>query len=202
MAPDDRELVERARAGDETAFDALCRRHEEAVRRHLYRKLPARLRKRISAADVAQETLATALERLRELDAPFEGSFRGWLLKIAAFKAKETARFHLDTAKRAAGNELSSPHRPITEALRLSPTTPSGQAVEAESQALIDAHLAALPDHYRVILQLVYVQGMPIADAARSLGSSPDAARKLHARAIAALAKHMKENAGSDDGHI
>ena len=140
--------------------------------------------------------------RLRSLDAPFRGSFRGWLLKIAAFKAKEIVRFHLDTAKRASGAEVSSPYRPVTEALRLSPTTPSGRAAEAESRERIDEHMAELPDHYRVILELVYVRGMPIADAARSLGSSADAARKLHARAIAAMAKRLAEPHGEDDGRV
>ena len=202
MDTDDATLVERARRGDDGAFELLCRRHEAAVRRHLYRKLPARLRKRLSTADVVQEVLILALERIRALDEPFTGSFRSWLLRIAEYKAKETARFHLDTAKRAAGAEISSPHRPVTEALRVARTSPSGHAVAAESRERVRGYLAALPDNYGLILELVYVQGMPIADAARKLGRTPGAARQLHARAIAALAEQMEKADGETDGRV
>jgi RNA polymerase sigma-70 factor (ECF subfamily) len=200
MDSDDTTLVERARGGDDGAFETLCRRHEAAVRRHLYRKLPASLRKRLSTADVVQEVLILALERIRGLDRPFKGSFRVWLLRIAEYKAKEAARFHLDTAKRAVGAEISSPHRPITEALRGARTTPSGYAVATESRERVKEYLAALPDDYGLILDLVYIQGMPIADAARRLGRSPAAGRQLHARAIAALAEQMEDKNGDTDG--
>ena len=200
MEEDDQTLVQRARRGDRTAFDSLCRRHEEAIRAHLYGRLPSRLRKRLSVGDVVQEVLTTALQKLRAMEEPLSGSVRGWLLKIAEYKAKEAARFHLDTAKRAAGAEMSSPHRPVTEALRVAPMSPSRHAIALESSDELDAHLAGLPDHYRLIIELVYERGLPIPEAARRLGQSPDATRKLHARAIAALARGMQASGEGSDG--
>ena len=195
---DEQTLIERARAGDEEAIDRLVRQHEVAVRQRLLFRLPARLHKRISVSDVVQETLVTAVRRLREAEAPFEGSFRNWLLGIADFKAREAARFHLGTAKRALGAELSTPHRPDTAALRQAPGSPSSGAMRAESHEQIDAGLAGLPKDYRMIIDLVHRCGCTTAEAAEHLGRSAEACRKLYARAISALARRVNPGGRED----
>jgi RNA polymerase sigma-70 factor (ECF subfamily) len=195
---DEQTLIERARAGDEAAIDLLCRQNEHAVRQRLLQRLPARLHKRISVSDVVQEALMTAVRRLREDQLPFEGSFRNWLLGIADFKAREAARFHLGTAKRALDAELSTPHRPDTEALRQAPGSASSGPMRAESRQQIDAGLAGLPEDYRRVIELVHRHGCTTAEAGEHMDRSPEAARKLYARAIAALAKRVNPEGSGD----
>jgi RNA polymerase sigma-70 factor (ECF subfamily) len=82
---DDRALLERLRAGDEQAFEALVTRHDGALRR------VARgfVRTDSAAEDVVQETW---LGVLRGLDA-FEGrsSLRTWIFKILVNRAQTRA---------------------------------------------------------------------------------------------------------------
>jgi RNA polymerase sigma factor (sigma-70 family) len=197
LAVDDATLIECARGGDQAAMTTLSRRYEATVRQRLYQRLPRQLRKRISVADVVQETLITAFERIQAGAWTYDGSFRAWLLRIADFKARQAARFHLRTAKRALGAELSQPDRPEMGDLAAAPHSPSTRAMAKESRQEIDAGLADLSPAYRQIIDLVHRHGCTMTEAGERMGRSADASRKLYARAIAALAKLL--NPGEDD---
>jgi RNA polymerase sigma factor (sigma-70 family) len=200
LHPDESDLIELARGGDEDAIAALCRRYEGLLRRRLFRRMPRRLRKRISVADVIQETLITAIRRLSECTEPFQGSFRAWLLKIADFKAKEAVRFHVATAKRSIDAELSSPLRPVSGAWRAEGEAPSARAMAHESKEQIDAGLASLSQDHRTIIDLLHRRGFTMAEAAEQLERGADATRKLYARAISALARHLKPEDDAGNG--
>lgn len=73
----DHELVAMALVGDNSAFEALVRRHQGLVRNWLRRLGNDPVR----ADDVAQETFVQVWRRLRDYRG--EGEFRSWLLKIA-----------------------------------------------------------------------------------------------------------------------
>jgi RNA polymerase sigma-70 factor (ECF subfamily) len=197
MDLDDQQLIQRARDGDQAALTALCRRYEGTIRQYVYRRMPRRLRKRISVADIVQEALLTAVRRLEEDTQPLAVPFRAWLLRIADYKAREAARFHLDAAKRAMGAELSGPHRPALGALAAETTSPSRHAMAQESRAQVDAGLAALVPDHRAIIDLVHRRGFTMAEAGEHLGRSSDAARKLYARAVAALTRRLEAD-GAD----
>lgn len=189
MDVEENTLIERAQDGDEAAIAALCRRYEDAIRRRIYRRLPQRLRRRISVSDVVQETLITAIQRLREGGWTHDGSFRAWIGKIADNKALQVTRFHLGTAKRAMGAEVSQPDRPDTAAFGGGGESPSDLAMRAESHQQIDSGLSELTEDHRLVINLVHRHGCTLVEAGERMGRSADAARKLYARAIAALAK-------------
>ena len=72
----DRELVERARAGDRAAFDALAERHRATAFGAAY----ALLGDAHDAEDATQEALTQAWHRLADLREP--DRFPGWLYRI------------------------------------------------------------------------------------------------------------------------
>ena len=189
MDAEENNLIGRAQEGDEASIAALYRRHENAVRRRIYRRLPQRLRRRISVSDVVQETLITAIQRLREGAWTHDGSFRAWVGKIADNKALQVTRFHLGTAKRAMGTELSQPDRPDTAAFAGAGESPSRLAMRVESHQQLDSGLSELSEDHRLVIDLVHRHGCTLVEAGERMGRSADAARKLYARAIAALAK-------------
>jgi RNA polymerase sigma-70 factor (ECF subfamily) len=192
----DNALVERSRQGDETAFRTLCERHASTLRRGLERKMPARLRKRLSVADVMQEAYVTAYQRLDDYEGPHSGSFKRWLERIAEYKLKEAARHHLDAGKRAAAREMSRHQRPETHAFGGREPTPSRHAEAAETAAAIDAAIEALPGDYATILRLVHEQGLTTTEAAERMDRSPEAARKLYGRAVSKLSERMERPDG------
>jgi len=73
----DRELVERARAGNMAAFGELVERHRGAV----YRAALAVLQNGADAEDVAQEALVLAYRKIGQFRA--EASIRTWMVTIA-----------------------------------------------------------------------------------------------------------------------
>ena len=196
MDESDEILIEKCLAGDEEAFRALYKRHANPVIGLIRRGMPAKLRKRMSVADIMQETYATAFRRLPDYKGPRESSFRHWLLKIASFKVKEAKRYHLDTAKRTAALELSRPQRPESHAFPGREPTPSAGAIASETEVALDQAMVALPDDYRTILHLVHEQGRAMADAAEQIGRSLIATRRLHGRAVSRLAEELEKRNG------
>lgn len=85
-AEDEATLVQAFRGGDRRAFEALVRRHQGPVWAVAYRVT----RDRTAAEDLAQRAFLQAMERIGEL----RGSFRPWLLRIAANLAKNHRRDH------------------------------------------------------------------------------------------------------------
>ena len=186
-------LIERSLAGDEEAFRELYNRYSQEVLGYVGRRMPAKLRRRLSVADLLQETYATAFQRLPDYEGPRETSFRHWILQIADFKLKECSRHHLDVAKRAANREVSRDQRPDTHAFGGREPTPSAHAMAAEMEVALDRAMRALPDDYRTILYLMHEQGYGIAAAAEQMGRSVNAGRMLYGRAVARLAKDLEK---------
>lgn len=78
---DDGRLIEQAKAGDATAFDALVRRHADRLLRMVRSLTPTRE----DAEDVTQETLAAAYFKLDTFAG--RSTFFTWLYRIALNKA-------------------------------------------------------------------------------------------------------------------
>jgi RNA polymerase sigma factor (sigma-70 family) len=75
---DERLAIERAAAGDAAAFDQLVRLHQSQVRAFLLRLTGGR---HALADDLAQDTFLLAWRKLAQFRG--QGSFAGWLLRIA-----------------------------------------------------------------------------------------------------------------------
>jgi hypothetical protein len=59
-------LIERARAGDREALNALLARHRDRLRRMVEIRVDTRLQARLDASDVIQEAYVDVAERLEE----------------------------------------------------------------------------------------------------------------------------------------
>jgi DNA-directed RNA polymerase specialized sigma24 family protein len=112
------DLVARARGGDEEALRALLERHEARIRRRVDRNLPPPLRRRVSVADVVQETWLVAFRRIADFEDRGDGAFEAWLAGIADLKLREVVRRDLLTEKRAGGRAASR----LARELRIEPT--------------------------------------------------------------------------------
>lgn len=88
--PADEELVGRARQGNEVAWTAIVRRHQEPVFRLAYLMLGARPETTAAAEDVAQEAFVRAYLNLDQFETG--RPLRPWLLAIAANLARNRRR--------------------------------------------------------------------------------------------------------------
>jgi RNA polymerase sigma-70 factor (ECF subfamily) len=176
-------LMRRARGGDESAFGALVERHVGALRARIAEHLPGALSRKVSVADVLQETRIVAFDRLSAYDEA-RGSPGAWLLGIARNKALQAARRHGATAKRGAHREVSRGARVDTANFLGGEPTPSEVAVTRELAERIRLAMDELPEDYREVLHLAQEKGLALAEVAERMGRSREAIKKLYGRAL------------------
>jgi len=154
--PDDAELVERVARGEQAAFEELVARHYDTVTAAAF-AVHGNLE---SARDCAQEAFleaAATLARLRD-----KSKFGAWIYGIAKRKAIYLLRRQqLHSAALKVKSDESRSKIPVHN--------PSEQAGHAEKLAGIRRAMAALPEIYREVLALKYVDGRSHEDIAKVL---------------------------------
>lgn len=189
-------LLARAREGDDTAFAAMCARHEGRLRRRVELRLSPGVKRRVAASDVLQLAHLEAHRKLGEFETRGEGSFGRWLSRIVDLKAKELVRHHAGTAKRNVQAEVTRAGRHTLSALHGAGASPSQAAMGAELRAAVDRAIGALPHRYREVLELRQIEGLSTAETAERLGQTRDAVKGAYSRALARLAQDLKLDEG------
>jgi len=166
----DAELVQRAKAGDLGAFEALANRHEQRV----YSLALRMLRQEQDAEDVTQQTFLSALENLDGFRG--EASFSTWLLRIASHAALKVIRkrkgldlVSIDEAAEGTESFAGVPHPEYIADWRQSPEELVHQH---EVRGLLDQALAQLDEKYRLVFLLRDVEGLSVRETAEALGLS------------------------------
>ena len=190
-------LLVRFRAGDERAFRLLFDPHIAVLRTLIEQRLPARMLRRISVADVIQETRIVAARKLAEFVPLGDGALRAWLLAICERKILETIRRHGGAAKRAVGREVTRTRRADTAAHEAPQDTPSQVAMAREDAARVQEALQALPADYRAVLSLAHEHHLALREVADRMGRSREAVKKLYGRALCRF-KKVYEAPGAD----
>jgi RNA polymerase sigma-70 factor (ECF subfamily) len=158
----DRELVDRARAGDSEAFGQLVRRHQPRIHRlaaHL-------LRSRAEAEDVAQETFIRAYRALGRFDGRSEPYT--WLYRIAvnlslnALRSRKARRVTADT---------DDPRFDAMASQARSNDDPPADAAQRQLYEALALGIDALSETLRTTLVLVCVDGRSHEEASAILGA-------------------------------
>jgi RNA polymerase sigma-70 factor (ECF subfamily) len=154
MEGDDR-LVERARAGDEEAFEDLVRRYEKPI----YYLALRSVREEQAAADLAQTAFLKAYEGLRGFRG--QASFKTWLYRIAINLCKNYLR---DQGKKKF-DSLGEMDPPST-------ANPLRELIEHENQARVAQAWGKLPERQRHTVVLKVQEGMKYREIAAVMGCS------------------------------
>jgi RNA polymerase sigma-70 factor (ECF subfamily) len=173
-----RELLARLRAGEGAAFTEAYELHAAPIFRFLVR-LSGR---RELAEDLFQETWIRLARHARTLRA--DTDLRAWLYAVARNLVRSHARWAVVDAARTA--ELAR-----WWYLEAPAEAPHEAAVGADAARRLERALARLPLAAREVLVLVAAEGLPVEEAARALGITPEAARQRLHRARAALARSL-----------
>jgi RNA polymerase sigma-70 factor (ECF subfamily) len=171
-APDsERDLIERARRGDVSAFESLVRAHQDVA----FRTAWVASGGADDAEDAAQEGFMkafAALPRFR-VDAPF----RPWLLTIVANEARNRRR----SADRRAALALRAPDAVTGDGAEPSPEA-TVIALERRT-ALLDA-IGRLPEQDRDVITFRYLLELSEAETAAALGLPAGTAKSRLSRAM------------------
>jgi RNA polymerase sigma-70 factor (ECF subfamily) len=158
----DRELIERARAGDADAFGLLVRRHQRRIYRlaaHLTRSAP-------EAEDVTQETFVRAYQALDRFDGRSEPFT--WLYRIAVNLSLNQIRARKSKLRRSTADDP----RILAFVAETRPTVgdPAGASDRRRiAEALYDG-IDSLSETLKTTLILVCIEGMSHDEASKVLG--------------------------------
>ena len=168
--------VERARAGDRLAFDALCGAHFERVYALLFRLVS----NHEDAEDLAQECFVRAWGALATFQA---GDFAAWLARIAIHLARD---HHRARGRRPASADLLAIAAPSETSPR-----PSDEALDRELRHTLQRAVAALPFALRAAFVLRVLEARDYAAIATALGVTPATARTQVMKARRRLAQQL-----------
>lgn len=159
-------LARKAATGDVAAFTELVRRHERRVRAFL-----SRLARGEGADDLAQETFLTAWRRAGAFRG--EGSYEGWLLRIAwrQFLSRRRKR----TEEPVETRDSEEAYRP-----------------DAEGRIDVERALGRLPERERAAALLCLGEGYSHSEAAAIMDLPLGTLKSVVARARTELVRHLE----------
>jgi len=165
---DDKNLVERARAGDQTAFALLFEQFHAPILNYLHRMV----HDRALAEDLTQDTFIKAYNALPRTKPDL--AFKAWLYRIAT----NTAISHMRRGKIIKWLPFLTDRETPDEAIERSVTRSTD----------INEALGKLPQHYAAALLLRHYQGLSLAETAQALDITENAAKLRLFRARKAFA--------------
>jgi len=194
------DLLDRATSGDTVAVTVLLARHHDRLKAQVSRKIPPDLRATVDADDILQETHIQVYQHIASFAPQGPDSFYRWMATIAVRRLRNAIKRCRALKRGAQGMVLTSgaavPEDSVVTLLELMAgpeKTPSRVATRAEAIDAVQAALEHLPESYRQAVQLVYIEGRCVHDAAVVMGRSDRAVHNLCFKAK----KHLQGLLGS-----
>ena len=178
----EQELVARARAGDQDAFEQLLLDNQNRV----YTLALRMVNDREEAADLAQEAFFKAWQALPTFQG--ESSFATWVYRL-------TANLCIDWLRRQKRRQEVEPALSIDdeEAGWTEPADwgqdPQRQLEQSEMSRAVARGLEALPHHHRQVLVMRELSGLSYQEIGQALSLDPGTVKSRIARARTALRK-------------
>ena len=189
---EDKALVQRARTGDQTAYNDLIKRHQHGVER-LIRPM-VRSASSDELEDLVQESLTKAMLHLNSYSEEY--AFSTWLYRIATNHAIDYLRrrklnaFSISAPPSSTTSKSEDENREFE--ISDSSWVPDEVMLSDERTRLIEEAIEQLPENYKRIIRLRHSDDMEYEEIARVL-NLPMGTVKVHLhRARAALAKMLE----------
>jgi RNA polymerase sigma-70 factor (ECF subfamily) len=171
--PAEHDLIRRAQAGEEAAFEALVRRHQQRAYRIARHMVPSEE----DARDLAQEAFLRVFKGLERFD--FQFGFATWLHRIVTNLAIDHLRRRRllttsggpDEGDESWEAELAAEDQP----------SPSQRLESSETARRVRECIASLAPHFQAVLTLRELEGLPCTEIARIVGATHVTVRwRLH----------------------
>ncbi len=187
----DRQLVERAQAGDKRAFELLVEKYQ----RKLARLLSRFIRDPAEVEDVTQEAFIKAYRALPAFRG--DSAFYTWLYRIGINTAKNYLmamgrRAPTSTeveAEEAEGFEEGEQLRDIN--------TPESLLLSNEIARTVNSTIESLPEELRTAIQMREIEGMSYEDIAKAMDCPIGTVRSRIFRAREAIAEQLRPLLGT-----
>jgi RNA polymerase sigma-70 factor (ECF subfamily) len=159
---DDHVLVKAHVGGDQKAFEVLFRKYRDVVHRLVY----SIVRDETLVQDVVQEVFLLVYRHLHKFRQ--DSAFKTWVYRIAVNEAIR----HLSRLKRwqpLPEGDFESQVTTTTLVVSSIGESPERMLIESEQRAHIAAAIERMKAHHRLILNLFYLEELPVQEIARIL---------------------------------
>jgi RNA polymerase sigma-70 factor, ECF subfamily len=184
--------ITRARGGSDSALGELF----EACRKYMLlvanRGLDSDLRPKGGASDLVQETFVEAKRDFKRFEGRTEEELFAWLTSILANRVKKQIRAFRKTKKRDIGRERNMDAGNAALFLSGDDETPSALVAAQEERHCVRVAMDRLSSSESQVLVLRTWKQLPFEEIGVIMNRSPDAARKLWARAVERLGREME----------
>lgn len=184
----DAELAERAASGDDSAFEAIMRRHN----RLLFRTARSILKSDAEAEDALQDAYLHAWRALPTFRA--DAKLSTWLVRIVINEALGRLRrsgaqvIPLETAMESTDRETQQSLQDDAD------QRPEGAAMRAQVRRLMEARIDALPEAFRCVFMLRAVEEMSVEEVATALQLPQATVRTRYFRARGLLREGLSRD--------
>lgn len=188
-------LLAQAAAGNRESLGDLMQLYRERLERVVRFRMNPKLKGRIDAGDVVQESFLEAAKRFDYYLENRKTSFFLWLRLITLQKLNEQYRFHTGAKARSTDREVSIFGRAdaaettslIAAHLFDDSTSPSQAIIRDEARLLIERALSEMDPLDQEVLALRHFEQLSNAEVAASLGIATGTASKRFVRALQRL---------------
>ena len=180
----ERQLVERARSGDQQAFEELCLNLREGLLATIRSRLGAAARQGTDPEDVLQASFVRALHSMQRFEWRGDGSFRRWLESIVIHVT-------LDAVRHQGRRRVLR----IDRDLKGDGSSPSKGMRRGERLDRLEVSMKALSPDYQTVLRLSRMDGLSIKEIANQMDRSQSAVKNLLLRAT----KQLRQSFGDTE---
>lgn len=180
------DIIQRAVRGDAVALTLLLTRSRRDVCAYIARHIPADLRGSLDADDVIQDAHAEAFRHIGQFEPRGADSFDRWVKTIALRKLRDALKMRR-ADKRGGGNVqvhgapagLGDSVAMLLDLMAGSEQTPSRCVAGFEAVEALRTAMDLLPEDQREAVNLVYIDGMSVHDAAARMNRTERAIHNL-----------------------
>ena len=195
-----RELTQKAIAGDRPALEELLLKNCDALAEHIRPKLAGPLQSWISVEDILQETFFRAFQHIGRFEPKSDRSFLAWLKTIAESRI-------IDAIKHQKRKKRGGDMRRVDGAQDIFQTsvadlmgmlaedeggTPSQNVANHEAVQAMQVAIASLPEEQRQAVLLRFFRQKTLEETGNQMDRSPEAVRGLLRRAKKTLRQQMQ----------
>ncbi len=184
------QLLQKARAGDDTALNLLYERIGTRLLLLIRLRLGPSLSATLEPEDVAQEVLIKACAGISQLTKDSSRSFFSWLAVIAGNTIRDLADYH-QQARRDMRQTISGDR--ISSDLTAKHRSALSRLILDEGFQCLERGLEKLNDRQREVIILRRFEERSFKEIAEIMGGSEDSCRMLYTRALARLTLKVQQ---------
>lgn len=192
-------LIKDACQGDEEAVRRLLVRYHPRLRARLLRQMDPVMKSKIEPEDILQQVYLEVFRAIAQFNYQGKDSFLRWMYAILDRKLIDEHRA-MRAERRDVRREVKAPSMSANQTtyvdlmvrVMAAGSTPSQLVRKDEALGVISACVASLPEHYREVVQMRFIEGRPVADVAKALRRSIGSIHMICHRALRQLRKEAE----------